>query len=247
MAKGVGIVISGAGHEHTDLRCRPEHTDLRGRPRAHRRQGPATSTPTSEAGHEHTDLRGRPPRAHRLQGPATSTWRPAGTRTGSRQPDRAVAATPVARVLSAPVARFAPRLGDGRAVARRTRASWSPTRRGWSARQTSRRSCRLPLSPAMRAEAPCWPGWPRSWSCTPVVGHLAGPSAGSSTTCGLSRRCRPRTPTCWSTRRRRHVFGGWWTRRARRRCRRRTCPSISSLISWRAPFGRSGGLLAAPA
>jgi hypothetical protein len=72
-AKGVGIVISGAGHEHTDLRCRPEHTDVRGRPRAHRPQRPATSTPTSEAGpHEHTDLRGRP-RAHRRQGPATST------------------------------------------------------------------------------------------------------------------------------------------------------------------------------
>ncbi len=54
MAKGVGIVISGAGHEHTDLRCRPEHTDLRGRPRAHRPQRPApTSTPTSGAGHEH--------------------------------------------------------------------------------------------------------------------------------------------------------------------------------------------------
>ena len=44
-AKGVGIVISGAGHEHTDLR---------GRPRAHRPQRPApTSTPTSGAGHEH--------------------------------------------------------------------------------------------------------------------------------------------------------------------------------------------------
>ena len=120
-AVGPSTPTSEAGHEHTDLRGRP--------PRAHRLQGPATSTPTSEAGHEHTDFRGGP-RAHRLQGPATSTWRPAGTRTGSRQPERAVAATPVARVVSAPVARFAPRLGDGRAVARRTRARAVPTR--WS-------------------------------------------------------------------------------------------------------------------
>ena len=77
-AKGVGIVISGAGHEHTDLRCRPEHTDVRGRPRAHRPQRPATSTPTSGAGHEHIDFRGRP-RAHGdRQGPGPAAGSPRG-------------------------------------------------------------------------------------------------------------------------------------------------------------------------